>query len=43
MKIIINRLLLIFVLVISFSVLVVDKKSDFCVDYIRVNYMKYEY
>lgn len=43
MKTITNRLLLIFVLVTSFSALAADKKSDSRADYIRANYTKYEY
>ena len=43
MKTITNRLLLIFVLVTSFSALAADKKSDPRADYIRANYTKYEY
>lgn len=42
MKTITNRLLLIFVLVTSFSALAADKKSDPRADYIRANYTKYE-
>ncbi len=43
MKTITNRLLLLFVLVTSFSALAADKKSDPRADYIRANYTKYEY
>ena len=43
MKTITNRLLLIFVLVTSFSARAADKKSDPRADYIRANYTKYEY
>ena len=43
MKTITNRLLLLFVLVTSFSALAADKKSAPRADYIRANYTKYEY
>ena len=43
MKTITNRLLLLFVLVTSFSALAADKKIDPRADYIRANYTKYEY